>query len=309
MNSITISFDFELGWGVCDNIKLFKQRQEQKVYSSLRPLLSELVPFLEKNDIRTTWAMVGAMFEEDVNSIDLEHLPETYKKCVSEFLLHSERESWNAQDLVSLFINVNGLDIGTHTYSHLYGDFPESTSNNLSTDIDKSIVLLERTFDASVRSIVFPRDQVRYISECVLNKNLDCRLNPSFLYGNKMDKYSKRIVSLAIPHRSVLLNTESSLFHVGSQYFNYYGGKYPALKKLMLRNELNNIYKSSLKKNSTDSFHLWLHPFNLIETPGLYNLFVDWLVEMSRLKNKGLVRFNNMADIRCDINDYLSEYS
>lgn len=295
---IVFSFDFELGWGVLDS-PLWQQREASSLYVNLRPVFDELVKVLKDTQLPTTWAMVSSLLVESEADLNADHLPDSYKDSVFSFYRHSKESSRCGLDLIDKLGGID-MEVASHTSTHIYANQTDVTSDQYVQDVRQSIELLERYFNCSLSSLVFPRDQANFNIEVAKLHPLAFRLNPN--YGVDCGKI-RRVMSGAsrvykMPPRSkVIKGTYGESYQTGSLYFNWSGGSFENIKKRLTKIQANRM----LNNMSAESiYHVWLHPFNLAESKEHLDVFLKFIKDIAELRNKGLVEVVTMSDVSKD---------
>lgn len=296
---LVISFDFELGWGVLDS-PAWRKRQEDGVYLRLRPVFSNLISLLEKYQLPTTWAMVSSLFAEREQELDLEHLPESYRKKVIQFFRQSSPETRSAVDLLQKWTCIADFsEVCSHTATHVYPEYPEVTSDQYVADVGQSLAVLEKMFSTSVKSLIFPRDDISFRHDIAAKlRPLNFRVNPSFYSNhNKIGRVIDGAMRFVkdLPESVVTVVSFGEVYQSGSMYFNWSGGEFEKIKKLLVSIQSNRL-ASQLEKSDA-VYHVWIHPFNLSESEDHFLAFSSFLRIIADLRDSGLVDVVTMSDI------------
>ena len=300
MNKVTISLDFELGWGVLDS-ELWCRREESGLYENLRDKLDLVFDSLADREVPTTWATVAGMLVPPLAESRLDHLPAEYKKAVVAFQKNAKRSTIDARDIVDKhWSRVESFsEIASHTTTHIYPEFPGVTSTCYREDVSLSLKILEQYFGKTVKSMVFTRDDTTFLSSvagiCNLNLRTEC---PA--YGQRNDGSITRIAKGCrrylenVPRSTVAPSMRGSTTQSGSLYFNWSGGRYSVLKKVQLEVQVRRLLRVLSSQVSGD-YHIWLHPFNLAETADHTSRFLWFIDRLVALRDAGQIEIVTMS--------------
>ena len=167
--NLVVSLDFELMWGVRDHRSLSDYGDAVLGGRQAIPLILER---FERAGIRATWATVGLLFAKSRDQM-LEYAPDDRPRYENPALSpYSDIEKGLIGDdeasdpyhfgasLIDRIANTPGQEIASHTYSHYYCMEPGASISSFKADL-LSAKLIAENFGQEVRSIVFPRNQVR----------------------------------------------------------------------------------------------------------------------------------------------------
>ena len=290
-SKLCISFDFELGWGVLDSA-LWVQREKAGWYRNLRPVLKDLFACIKERELNTTWALVSSMLLQSNQTYETSHLRCSFAQKIHEFTANSEVQTRSALDVVDLFDGVmDHTEIASHTATHVYPSLAGVTSAEYATDIKLSIKHLEEYFKTPIRSVVLPRDDTAYLNKLVKVCPLNYRVNPAVYNKNK------RCLKRFSPEQSrIILGQFGETYQNGSLFFNPNpGGKMQLAKQLSFRCQLWSLLH---KLRTTDEvFHVWLHPFNLVQSTQHKEMFMHFLKTVSSLIDIGKTNTITMAEL------------
>lgn len=281
MGKLTISFDFELGWGAIET-GLWKGREERGVYKDMRPALNSFAQLLDDINVSTTWATVGAMISNpSIN--DFDHLPKPYYKAIEKFLADAEDTTRNGQDLLEILLSLKTKqDIGSHSFSHTRFLVKEYTEAAKREEMKKSLASLEK-FGVTPRSFVFP---VNHVSNLDIFDQFGFHVarTPPVSPKTKTGKFWERVngnmpsASRRIVKNDFYVENGTMLYHWGTR-------KNWKMKRALVKRQA----KLGLEKASKSDyhFHLWLHPFNLVEIPHLLTDLSALLTKAAHLRDNG----------------------
>ncbi|MCP4772061.1 MAG: hypothetical protein GY879_11705 [Planctomycetes bacterium] len=297
---LVISFDFELGWGVLDD-PLWRRREQDGLYQRMRPVLADLFRFLNERELATTWATVSSMTFEDTNDVPVDHLPESYRQHVQEFCRSAAWETRCGTDLLDSWQQQLApfSELCSHTATHLYAGYEGVTSEQYVKDVELSIERLEQQYGAPIESLIFTRDQDDFRAEVSEKRVMNLRIGPQSYGKASMGKLARMMRGAtrfwqAIP-ASVIRNGEhGECLQSGSLYFNWSGGDFEYLKRQQVRTQASRMLRQMQADGGT--YHVWLHPFNLAETPQHQRAFRHFLESAVRLRDAGGLEILTMRD-------------
>ena len=314
----TVSLDFELYWGVRDSRALVDY---QSNLDGVRGAVYAMLQLFSEYQIRATWAAVGFLYfknrEELVSNIP-KKIPHYKDEDLSPYdYIISQVELQNkyhfAPDLINQIENCDGQEIATHTFSHYYCLEDGQTYDSFIEDI-KSALNVAECSGAKIKSIVFPRNQVRldYLPELMRLGIVCYRGNEDgWLYratGQDSNGYFRRLVRFLDSYFNVSghnlydlgcgvdglpLNIPSSRFlRPYSHHLRWFEGyKIKRIKRSMLEAAVN-------KK----VFHLWWHPHNFgVRTEENIGQLEELLQYYRMLHEKYGMQSLNMADHAGDL--------
>lgn len=277
--SFIISLDFELFWGFIDSERL---TQQKKRLQHTRTVVTDLIRFFEKNNMKVTWSTVGILMLEgsdDLNKIMNENSLPNYKnpkfnnyKIFNKLLSEKNYtdDVFFASELVEQLKASNFQDIGTHTFSHYFCLEKGQTKEDFIKDLSLSMHVANQN-NISIKSIIFPRNQYtdEYLSELPDYGINIYRGNPDqFIYKTRReDNLIIRALHLLdtylniagnITHPSP--NSDNNLYNIkASRFLRPLTGKNYRFKILQLR-RIKNEMTHAAKNNRY--YHLWWHPHN-----------------------------------------------
>jgi peptidoglycan/xylan/chitin deacetylase (PgdA/CDA1 family) len=164
--ALVISLDFELHWGVRDKCAPDGSYRENLL--GARKAVPAMLDLFEEFDVTATWATVGFLFA--ANRREREAFSPNSRPQYIDAKLDAYAEPTGdseaddplhyAGSLIEEIRRRAKQEIATHTFSHYYALEPGETREAFSADL-RSAVAIARHHGINVRSIVFPRNQVR----------------------------------------------------------------------------------------------------------------------------------------------------
>lgn len=287
--TITISFDFELGWGYLENGG-WKPREQAGVYRKARSVIPSTLDLLRDLEIPTTWAAVGAMFYENARDIPLAHLPEGYREAVATFLATAEPESWQALDLVDcLARHKDFLEIASHTLTHPYAQGEGMSANAYVNDVRIGVERVEEVFGTEVSSHIFTRDQADFRHALAQWRPMHMRLNPAFFNppGSAMRRRLRGAARIfrSPPGSRCYLGARGESYQSGSIYFNWADADFAFAKRLLLLKDTRTVLAGMGRQEGC--FHIWLHPYNLCESDDVRTAFERFVKALAVAQKQG----------------------
>jgi peptidoglycan/xylan/chitin deacetylase (PgdA/CDA1 family) len=163
------SLDFELRWGMHDRLG-FNLDSYRKNLEGAREAVPQLLQLFTRRGVRATWATVGALACRDWD--DYYHRAPPPPQYAERQLAFSPRYVdldpdgvlHFAPDLVALVAETDGQDLGTHTFSHLYLGELGVMQMDAAADHAATVMLFRERFGTTPTSLVFPRNQVAFLS-------------------------------------------------------------------------------------------------------------------------------------------------
>lgn len=163
---LVLSLDFELEWGVRDTLAAGGGYRDALLGG--REAVPRMLDVFDAYGVAATWATVGFLFAESREELEA-YAPTVRPRYLNEALNpYTARLGEGERDdpihyAPSLLREIAGRprqEIGSHTFSHYYCLEPGQTAGAFDADL-ASAVALARARGVELRSLVFPRNQVR----------------------------------------------------------------------------------------------------------------------------------------------------
>lgn len=284
---ITVSLDFECGWGVIGNGQ-WQDREKNGVYRELRPVLKSFLSYLDAAEFPCTWAVVGAMVENPVDRF-FDHLTGEFGEKVEQFNSQSESQTNDGRDLLDAVLASSARhSFGVHTYSHLLFSEYAKEPAVLVEDINRSISL-NKALGLGSEFFVFPEN--RSGSFDIVKAAGITRARMHAFNANHPDAKRhplRRLTDSCFrPVSSVCeVSDESGLIlHYASELINWGEGASSLKVELTKRR----VRKAVERASRGEHVHFWLHPFDLVATPGLYEFLKEVIDSIARCQNEGVI--------------------
>lgn len=284
---VTLSLDFEAGWGVIGNGR-WQKREADGVYDTLRPVLRRFVSQLDATGISCVWAVVGGMIDSPAER-DISHLKGQYRAKAEHFLSTAQPNTKDGRDLLETVLAARCPQLfGTHGYSHVLFTDPEQDDEVISGELDRARAANARHGLPST-FLVFPENRFGAFG-LVHRAGIIVARMPAF--GNQAGSGRRNLVQRALqvalrpPNPVVEMSDATGLrLHHGTELLNWGVDAGPAKTWLTKRR----IERALAMACGGAHVHFWLHPFNLAETRGLLSYVEDLLVRLALWRDAGKI--------------------
>ena len=287
MGKLTISLDFELGWGAIES-QMWQSRETRGVYEDFRPVFKRLLRLLDELEVPLTWATVGAMIS-DPKASDFSHLPDAFRERAVDFLALAKPLTRDGRDLMDQLLKMNTQqDIGLHSFSHTRFQESSFTVESKLIDLQRGTQSL-KDLGVTPKSFVFPVNQVQNL-ELLPQVGLSiARTPPPTLKTGR----EKLIQAATGKTPSAKRQTISAGFdtEAGSMLYNW---RNSWLRKILIDHQIRAAFRKA--KISDYHLHLWLHPFNLAEIKGLEQGLYSLLKKAATLRDAGKISIEPMSE-------------
>ncbi|MGI9351167.1 MAG: hypothetical protein ACR2O3_06365 [Rhizobiaceae bacterium] len=277
--SVTISFDFEIGWGDVTNQR-WRHREKNGVYKRLRQVLPVILDEMDRLEFPAVWATVGALFDNP-DTRDFSHLPHDAQNQINAVLNESESESFNGHDLFELVLGSRvSQHIACHTYSHVPFTWQGMSDQAVIQDLERFNSVLKR-FGLATDRFVYPENREKFADAVLKSGFAKARVSPPNMAGNRWLRLAKSAL-FAPPFATETGEDGELVRHTGSMLFHD-AGKSWRRQMLTRRVELGIAGAIEHKK----CMHLWAHPFNFAESESLLMAFLETLRKLARARDNG----------------------
>lgn len=277
--SFVISLDFELYWGVCDQLPLSQYRD---TLLRTRSAIPALLDIFAAREIHATWATVGALFCESKD--ELQGLIPPQEHDLADPLLcfrHYATDVGESEDddpfhfapsLIRRIADTPHQEIASHTFGHYYCLEQGASESGLRKDLTAAkTVAAAKGYELS--SLVFPRNQYDN-SALRVAKSLgftSYRGNPESWFYTPSRFSSEGILRRGVRLADAFVDVQGRTDEESSE-----GGELPRnvkatallrphsprlkrLDKLKLRRIKRGMLEAA---RSGRTYHLWWHPHN-----------------------------------------------
>lgn len=291
--AITISLDFEAGWGVIGN-GAWREREASGVYRELRPVLKRFIGLLDTLEISCIWAVIGAMIEAPEKQ-DISHLKGAYAQKARTFLDEAEPQTRDGRDLLEMVVGAKQAQtFGTHGYSHVLFTDPEQDASVYRGEFQRACAA-NKAAGIGAEFFVFPENRAAHFELLgdagIKTARMPARNTPH--PDQRPGRLRRAVGSVLRPVAPVYETTHPSgvCLHAGSELLNWGAGA-GALKTAVTKTRIARALKAA--KHGAH-IHYWLHPFDLVGTKGLLTYTEQMLTQAARLRDAGDINFKVIA--------------
>jgi hypothetical protein len=287
IGKLHISFDFEIGWGVWENGR-WRERQARGVYRDLRPALRRFIDFLDVREISLSWAAVGGMIS-DSPAAHLDHLPVAAQNMIRGFLADAEEPTRDGRDLFAIVAgSKTGQQIGSHSFSHTRFTYPGYDLAAQTEDLRLARAALAQ-HGVTADMFVFPVNDVASWPALAANGFRVGRTRPvsETRHRGRVGRLL-HLVNAGPPPVAEQVNAAGVCEHSGSLFYNWFGRSASLRRPIVNRQARMSL--ASLAQGTGDQ-HWWLHPWNLVDTPGLFDDLTQLLDYAAKLRDQGRMAF------------------
>jgi peptidoglycan/xylan/chitin deacetylase (PgdA/CDA1 family) len=278
-----LSLDTEIAWGT-DSFDLPRCAPYFDAYPHL---LRRLIDLLDQYHIPATWAVVGQLMLK----------PDDKRSLIMASPGLDEIRWYHAPYVVEwIRAAKTPHEIGTHTFSHVYTDDP-NTTQKLWEDELRDVVKLHRQLKLpSIRSIVYPRNQIKYLDTLPKYGIIAYR----GIEGNRprerrgLAHLLDRALALPPPTYDLsACKTNDQLVNLpASQFLLAYDGLRGRIPTASRVRQARLGMEQAARKN--ELYHLWFHPFNLGTSPRMFEALEQILQIASALREQGKLQILTM---------------
>jgi peptidoglycan/xylan/chitin deacetylase (PgdA/CDA1 family) len=273
--ALVISLDFELHWGVRDHTPL--DEAERARLLAARACIPRILDLFEEFSVHATWAVVGLLFARSKEEAEA-FTPEQPNYLDARLNPYREQLGTDERDdpfhfapsLIAQIAARRGQEIASHSFAHYYCMEEGQTAAHFEADL-KSAVAIAANSGYTVRSYVFPRNQVKpgYLASLERsgirayrgNESVGIKKAESFAEQRRPWKRIGRLLdsfmdmhgdqTIAWPDRLALTSIPAS------RYLRPYHPAFRYLEPCLLRR----IRKAMMQAaEHGEIFHLWWHP-------------------------------------------------
>lgn len=315
---LTISIDFEMGWGMIGNKDRTSIESLKDTYLGVQDVVPKLLNLFGEYGIHATWDIVGFLFFRDYIEL-LKSLPEKIPKYklaelnpydwIGEDSFENRAPFLFASPLIQLIKNTPHQEIATHTFSHYYCLEMGQDKNTFKADLEAALKIARQN-DIRISSIVFPRNEVNesYLHICKEQGIEAFRGNQtSWIYDSKnseddgLHRRLSRLLDAYLPltgHNTYSLEEINSNLPYNiraSRFLRPFSPLQKALEPLRLRRIISNLRHAS---KCSEVYHLWWHPHNFVSHQKENFAFLQRILdEFSLLREQSGMRSLTMREL------------
>lgn len=279
--ALVVSLDFELEWGVRDTLATGGGYRDALL--GAREAVPRTLDAFEAAGVAATWATVGFLFAESREELEAYRpavRPAYHDPALDPYVARvgeGERDDPTrfAPSLLRAIAARPRQEIGSHTFSHFYALEPGASAEAFEADL-ASAVAIARARGIELRSLVFPRNQVRPDLLPILarhgfrvyrgpERHLLSRprawgaQQATPLRGARLvDAYLSLTGSNAVPWREV--RPHGGVVDVpGSRFLRPWSARLRSLDRRRIARVTNGMRRTAREGGI---YHLWWHPHN-----------------------------------------------
>jgi peptidoglycan/xylan/chitin deacetylase (PgdA/CDA1 family) len=293
-----LSLDLELLWGLMNTrsyraIRLLKKAGGVR----LRERIDSLLSVLEKYQIPATWAVVGHLLADPykecklLSRCDLHHANSNPTfKCKN---AHYNDLLFGRDILDKILSSSVNHEIGYHSFSHAI--FSQISKEVADSEI-KAGIEIAKQFGISFKSFVFPQNKIGHTDVIKKYGFLIYRgktLMHNNLRSHALNKVNGLINEIIAP--PAIPEWKNGIWEIpSSMYFT--DPKYPF--SLLPRAKLG-LWRA-MRSNMV--FHVWMHPWNLLEYKSLFKDFERFVEYVCKKRSEGKIKVMTMGDFAASLN-------
>ena len=321
VGTFVVSLDFELHWGVRDQLSVAEYGANLR---GAREVIPRLLERFAAAGIRATWATVGMLFCESRDELLARRparLPAYADPRLSPYpdverVGADEREDplHFASSLVRAIAAADGQEVATHTFSHFYCLEPGQTVEDFEADLGAAVDVA-RGIGVELRSIVFPRNQVNpaYLPVCARFGLVAYRGNPSaWMHEARAEAVTStpqraaRLLDTYVPVSRAQARTAAApgaeeLLDVPASRFFRPRPRSRVLAALEPRKVARVVGELERAARDGGVYHLWWHPHNFGVDQDAHLAQLDAVLSrFARLRDEGRMRSLSMAELAAE---------
>ncbi|MBZ0279424.1 MAG: polysaccharide deacetylase family protein [Anaerolineae bacterium] len=282
-----LSLDTEIAWGT-DTWKLPRYAH---CFDNYRPIVRRLIDLLDAYEIPATWAVVGHLFLK----------PESRRSLIVASPDVSQVNWYHAPDVIAwIRAAKTHHEIGTHTFSHVYTDDPEITREVWEAEL-RDCVHIHREHGLKIRSLVYPRNQVKYLDSLPKFGIIAYRGREQNWYQGLPKRIHRpvhlldRTIGIQPPTYDLkTLKVNDQLVNLpSSQFLMAYDGIRGRIPTTSRVRQARLGIEQAVKRG--ELYHLWFHPFNLGTSEAMFDALEQILRLVVARREKGGLQVMTMA--------------
>jgi len=296
----TVSIDFELMWGTADRPYSADFRSLCEI--ERREVVDRLLGLLQEYDISATWGVVGYLFLDRSENVNLPRAAIAHK---------GPAELFHGPDLVDrIRLCKVKQEIGSHSFCHIEMD--ESKCSPLAAESELAECVRQAgKLGIELKSFIFPRNLVGHL-DVLKRHGFTCYRGPEPHWYAKKRRAIRRLghlfeIAAAKTPPSVVPHEEGGIWNIpGSMLFTPSFGARRCLPVWMRVLRARRGLDRAVSRN--EIFHLWFHPTDLAcrvdaMMDGLRRIFEH----AARLRESGQLVIRPMGDLVPDPDFGVSE--
>ena len=296
---VIISFDCEGRWGVADHLTddLRERLRNQNLVTAYREIVDELAA----NGLDATFAFAAAVLMSREQAIDQKEKFQSRTIGSANFAdaflqdLDNDTDGWLCPELIDIVRSTRQQhEIACHGFSHVPWESGQVADSVLDDELRFAGEVFA-SFDEKPVTFIYPRNKVHapnllqqhgYIGYR-RDDDPSRRSSPSFR-AKVVNKFADDLFRLSATKTDWTRDSSTGLIEIPAGYFVPWRVGYRKSIPLWLsqrgfRQTFDRVIQTS------DIFHLWIHPWNLIGAPETKTLFFQCLETIGRAAASGTV--------------------
>ncbi len=266
-------------------------------FDSYRVILRRLIDLIDRYNIPTTWAVVGQLM-----------LKPDDKRSLIMASPGMDMVNWFHAPYVVEWIRTAKTkhEIGTHTFSHVYTDDPDTTQDYWEFELQQVAKLYRQLKLPVARSIVYPRNQIKYIDTLSKYGIIAYRGIEGHRPRERRGIAHLMNRALALPPPTYNLQAckvSDKLVNLpASQFLLAYDGIRSRIPTASRVRQAHLGLEQAARKN--ELYHLWFHPFNLGTSPSMFEALEQILQLVSTMCEQGKIQVLTMEQAASEVLGY-----
>jgi peptidoglycan/xylan/chitin deacetylase (PgdA/CDA1 family) len=309
--TMVVSLDLELCWGRFDKVPvpvLEADAAEERIQ------IKRLLALLDRYEIPATWATVGHLMLEGCTrhdgAVHAEVMPRPdYSWFPKDWYVHDpctsaiQSPGWYAPDILEWIRGTQVRhEIASHSFAHIYYGDPECNAAAARVDLTAAVAAASQC-DVSLRSFVFPRNQVGHLDvlrEQGIRAYRGADPTPFRKSRGKLYKTLSFLDQLfGLPPKAVRAEeVMPGLWNIPGNHF--YMARNGVRKMIPMASRVWKGKQGIRQAIRTGSlYHLWFHPFNLnADADAMLSGLEKIFAYAHKLREQGVLDIYSMDDYR-----------
>ncbi len=271
-------------------------------------MISFLLKLMEQYRIHATWVVQGilltdrqAVAKQRTVIPDDQSLPSTEPSADGPDTASSGLPLWQGKNIIQQILSCQtSQEIGCHTFSHPRVGAPGYHREQFEVELKKCQREFNR-YGVTPYSFVFPWNSVQYV-DTLRDYGYIAYRGPSPDWYARLPPFLQRFAYpldhwLFMPSPVAVISCETGVWNLPASYFYVCGQGWGRMIPISLRvDKVKRGLHLAVRKRRL--FHLWFHPFNLIENTniwlrGLENIFI----EVNQYRDRGALDNLTMGEL------------
>lgn len=286
-----ISFDCEGKWGMSDH--LTDHHHACLTNEKLNEAYSKLIGILDKNEVKATFAFVGAFtlssdeYHEHKDWFpDVDINGQNWLSAFKQAASQNQFDGWFNPAAFEKVIKSGAHEIASHGFSHL----PLAESLIKKEEFFREMELIRKVDElkgCSSKSFIYPRNQVGFVNE-LFKSGFSGYRGSSEVQTKKriMNRLGNLLGEFNIFTPSEHHSKEDKIIKIPAGYFlNWRRGLRQKVPFQVTYKKWANLIADAVKQENV--VHLWTHPHNFIDGDNMYHLLDEILKSVRDAVKRG----------------------